>query len=76
MALLQYIDTAAPELQLIECALYAISSKQDRGGDIFIVLIKNPIQSQPYPSAESPDRDTGPKRHLVSDPQMGRKKDF
>ncbi len=32
----QYIDTAAPELQLIECVLYAISSKADRG-DIFIV---------------------------------------
>ncbi len=31
----QYIDTAAPELQLIECALYDISSKADRG-DIFI----------------------------------------
>ncbi len=30
----QYIDTAAPELQLIECALDTISLKADRG-DIF-----------------------------------------
>ncbi len=42
----QYIDTAAPELQLIECALYAISSKADRG-DIFIPRSKILISHTP-----------------------------
>ncbi len=67
----QYIDTAVPELQLIECALYAISSKADRG-DIFIVHDQKSSYRTPLPSAEIADRGH---RTLASD-LKGAGKDF
>ncbi len=68
----QYIDTAAQELQLIECALYTISSKADRG-DIFIVHDQKSSYRTPLPSAEIADRGTGAKGHFSVGPQRGRK---
>ncbi len=72
MGVVQYIDTAAPELQLIECALYAISSKADRG-DILSSTIKNPHIAHPYPRQKSQTGGTGPKGHFSVGPQRGRK---
>ncbi len=70
----QYIDTAAPELQLIECALYTISSKADRG-DIFIVHDQNPHIAHPYPRQKSQTGAPDQKGTLASD-LKGAGKDF
>ncbi len=71
----QYIDTAAPELQLIECALYAISSKADRG-DIFIVHDQKSSYRTPLPSAENRRPGAPDQKGTLASDLKGAGKDF
>ncbi len=68
----QYIDMAVPELQLIDVRSTLFLQKQIV--ETFLSsTIKNPHIAHPYPRQKSQTGGTGPKGHFSVGPQRGRK---